>query len=155
MLQLPERKNTRVAPRSRRSADHPMKSALSVIKASIQPIGDDPNLLDELCYMSERNDVAGMIALYDAYSSAANGLLLIQNQPRAAGRANDFLEEECCQLWAKAYLVADFLKETRPDRHNVGAFAGVLFDCALRMGNNLTAAAAIVAEIAEINGGPR
>lgn len=154
MLQLPE-SNARVAPRSPRNYDRPKKPALSLIKASIQPIGEDPNLHNELCYMAEQNNIAGMVALYDAYSSAARGFLLIQNQPCTPEMADDFLELERCQMWSKAYLVADFLKNLRPDKFQAEAYARTLFDCAFQMGLNLAEAAAIVHEITEMRPGDK
>jgi hypothetical protein len=38
------------------------------------------------------NDVGDLIVMYDAYVAAANGMLGIENQPRAEGAA--FLEDE-------------------------------------------------------------
>jgi hypothetical protein len=148
MLQLPQTKRPNVAPKGRATVARPKKSATSIIRADIQPIGEDPDLLNQLRYMSERNDIDGMVVLYDAYSSAAQGFLLIQNQPRVSEAADDFIELEYCQMWAKAYLVADFLKDLRPDHHRAERYARVLFDCAFQMGSSLTEVAAIIQEIA-------
>jgi hypothetical protein len=148
MLQLPESRNNIPSKKSRGSS-RPKESARSIISASIMPIGNDPDLLDELCYLSERNDIDGLVALYDAYSSAAKGYLLIQNQPRVSERVDDFIERERCHALAKAYLVADFLKGLRPDKHRVERYVRVLFDCAFEMGNDLPDVVALIQEISE------
>ncbi len=148
MLQLPNTKSAPVPPSPRSTKSRPQKSALSVIRSDIQPIGDDPDLLGELRRMSKHNDVGGMVALYDAYSAAAEGLLLIQNQPRVSDAVDEFIEMESNHLWSKAYLVAQFLKDLRPDHRNVERYMTVLFNCAFQMGCNVPEVVAIVQEIA-------
>ena len=123
------------------------KSALSIIRGDIAPIGDEANLLDVLCHLQEENDISGTIALYDNYVAVADAAQAVQNQPRAAGRAEEFLDDECDRAWSKAYLVADFLKDMRPDKLNVTYFADTLIRCAFKMGHSLSEIAAIAKEI--------
>jgi hypothetical protein len=130
-----------------RGGRKPKNSALGVISASIQPLSNEPDLLDVLCYMKDENDVAGMLGLYDGFvaiAEVANGHL---NLPRVIGRGYGCFESESERAWAKAYLVADFLKEMRPDRYNSERYAATLFKCTLAMGNNLCDAVAVVNEI--------
>lgn len=132
--------------RARTTKTKPTESALSVISADVMPIGDDPNLLDQCRSLSEQKDVGSLIALYDAYIAAAQGYHLIMNMPRADS-VDDFLEKERCRTIAKAYLVADFLKQLQPDKYNAEPYAGVLFDCTLQMGGTFVEAAAVAQEI--------
>ena len=132
---------------NRISAQSAPKSALSIIRADIAPIGDEPDLLDVLCYLQEENDIGGTIALFDNYAAIAEAVEAIHNQPRTTGRASDFLEEKYCRAWSKAYLVADFLKDMRPDKLNVDFFADTLIRCAFKMGHSLSEIAAIAKEI--------
>lgn len=132
--------------RARRAA----KSPLAVIDASIQPIETDSgnDLLDVLCYMKDENDVRGMMDLYDFFAKISDTTMAVFNFPRTVGRAADFIETEDAQTWAKAYLVADFLKDMRPDRYDVDRYSEILYSCTLQMGNNLADAVAVVNEIA-------
>ena len=132
---------------NRISAQSAPKSALSIIRGDIAPIGDEPDLLDVLCYLQEENDISGTIALYENYVAIAEAVAAIQNQPRTTCRASDFLEDEYCRAWSKAYLVADFLKDMRPDKLNVTYFADTLIRCAFKMGHSLSEIAAIAKEI--------
>jgi hypothetical protein len=146
MLQLPATQNPPQVYPSSRPARKSRKSALDFIRADYQPLGEYPDLLDKLCYLSQENDIDAVVALYDAYVATANGILLIQNQPRA-NRVDDFLEMEATQAWAKAYMAADFLKDMQPSELQAKVHARVLFDCALQMGGNLAHAVAIVKEL--------
>jgi hypothetical protein len=132
---------------NRISAQSAPKSALSIIRGDIAPIGDEPDLLDVLCYLQEENDISGTIALYENYVAIAEAVAAIQNQPRTTNRASDFLEDEYCRAWSKAYLVADFLKDMRPDKLNIDFFADTLIRCAFKMGHNLSEIAAIAKEL--------
>lgn len=127
------------------------KSALSVISKSVQPIASDADVELELDRLQARSDVRGMIALYDAYVTAADAFLQIQNMPKAEG-VSDFIEEERCHLWSKAYAVADRMKRLVPEKYDKEAHARALFTCALEMGNGLEAAVAVVNEL---SGGTR
>ncbi len=131
-----------------RRARRAVKSALDVIDANIQPIETDSgsDLLDALCWMKDENDVIGMIELYEAYADSAERLAF--GADRAEGRASKVISDECCQAWAKAYLVADFMKQMRPSRWMAERYAHALFDAAYRMGGTLEEAAAVLAEIA-------
>jgi hypothetical protein len=126
------------------------KSALSVIDASIQhirPVSEN-DLLDELCHMKDENDVRGMMGLYEFFAGNAEATLAARNSPLITGRAYDIIEFESEQAWAKAYLVAAFLKDARPDRYDVESYSKILFSCALQMGNDFSEAVAVVNEIA-------
>ncbi len=131
---------------ARKLQDAKPHSALNFIRADVQPLGDYPDLLDKLCHLSEENNVDAVVALYDAYAAMANGILLLQNQPRAKD-VDDFLELETTQAWSKAYMTADFLEDMRPNEGQAKAHARVLFDCALQMGGNLAHAVAIAKEL--------
>ena len=126
------------------------KSALAVISASIQPIEPDSgsDLLDVLCYMKDENDVSGMMSLYEYFAAAASVSLAHANSPRTRERASDVIEFENNQAWAKAYLVADFLKDVRPTSYDVDRYTEILFSCTIQMGNNFADAVAVVNEIA-------
>ncbi|MDB5621069.1 hypothetical protein [Tardiphaga sp.] len=126
------------------------ESALSVISASIQPIetGTENDLLDTLCYMKDENDVHGMMGLYEFFAGSAGFSLAAEMSPRITGRAADQIRFENEQAWAKAYLVADFLKEIRPNRFDVERYSEILFSVTLQMGHNFEDAVAVVNEIA-------
>lgn len=136
-----------IVSRPKRTGDA-VKSPLDVISAAIQPIEQDNgnDLLDTLCYMKDEADVLGMIELYEAYSASAERLGF--DSDRAQGRAHHFLNDEFCQAWSKAYLVADFLKEVRPPGWLAERYAQAMLAAAVQMGANLEEVAAVVAEIA-------
>jgi hypothetical protein len=158
MLQLPNSKKPQSTnpppistqpkrPRAKRTRT-PAKSALSVIEASIQPIAPEADLFGALCYMKDANDVRGMMGLYEFFAGNAETTLAARNSPLITERAYDFIEFENEQAWAKAYLVADFLKQMRPTRHDVERYSKIMFCVTLEMGNNLSDAVAVVNEIA-------
>lgn len=120
----------------------------SVVRAEIMPIGDEADLLDLMCHLQERNDIGSAIALYQAYSAIADTFNAAINQPRTKDLAAAYIEDEASRAWAKAYLVADFLKDMRPNKINVDFYAEVLLACASQMGATLSEIAAIATEIA-------
>lgn len=124
------------------------KSPLDVIDTSIQPIADDSgrDLLDALCCMKDENDIAGMIELYGAYAAA--GEKFMDAGERLESRAGNLLDDEGNYAWAKAYLVADFLKQMRPSQWMAERYIHTLFDAAYRMGGSLEELGALVSEIA-------
>jgi hypothetical protein len=138
-----------VAPRTKRM-HRATKSALAIIDASIQPIETDSgnDLLDALCYMKDENDVQGMMSLYEFFAALADLSLSAENAPLTTGRSSRWICYENEQAWAKAYLVADFLKDMRPDMFSIERYSEILFSCTLQMGNNLADAVAVVNEIA-------
>jgi hypothetical protein len=123
------------------------KSKLNIIDAKICPLGAERDLLDKLCYLKDANDVSATIALYDAYAASAKLFEAFLEMPRA-GDAAEYLEDEFERAWAKAYLVADFLKEMMPNQLNIGAYIETLFKCSLQMGNNLTDVVSLFNELA-------
>ncbi|HEY0329350.1 MAG TPA: hypothetical protein VGC77_09640 [Rhodopseudomonas sp.] len=127
------------------------KSALDVVDANIAPVGAEADLLDELCHMKDANDVCGMMNLYDYFIASDAAAQAVMNLPRTLGRAHNFIESECDRTRAKAYLVADFLKDMRPNKHDAERYSEILFNCALAMGNKLSDAVAVVSEIASWN----
>jgi hypothetical protein len=70
--------------------------------------------------------------LYDAYMSAADAILGIENQPRAQGV--DLLEKENGYLIAKAWTVTEQLARLQPSADGREAFVQTLFDCAIENG---------------------
>lgn len=155
MLQLPEKQPTqrKLVKHAPSPAGTRRGSALDVIRADIQPIDVEPNLLDTLCWMKDENDIKGMIVLYETFAGIAQKLNDIGNQPRASGRVEDFIDAECERAWAKAYLVADFLKDMRPTEFEFEGYSEILFRAALQMGANFKEAVAVVNEVATWKGG--
>lgn len=130
------------------SAKKPLVSPFDIINADIMPIEVDGGneLLDTLCYMKDEADVLGMVELFEAYATSAEQLMVAAD--RADGRAGQLLHADGCQAWAKAYLVADFLKDMRPNKWIVGRYASVLHKAAHQMGATFGEAAAVIAEVA-------
>lgn len=124
------------------------RSALDIIRASIQPVGADPNLATYLEELQQANKVCAVISLYDAFAASAEVFQAIDNQPRSKG-AEDCLEAHCEQAWAKAYLCAETLKAMQPSRYDAERYAETLFSCALAMGSNLAEAARVVEELSK------
>jgi hypothetical protein len=125
-----------------------LPSALYVINANIHPIDREPDLLNALCCLKDANDIRGMVGLYDYFVAVAAAALNVTNRPRTTDAAADHLSRESDHALAKAYLVADFLKEMRPNNAlDAELYAEVMFGCALAMGNTLSEAAAVVREI--------
>ena len=102
-----------------------------------------PDFKRELRFM--RNEgVETLTVLYDAYMAASNAILGIENQPRAQG-IEDLLGAEGGRLIAKAWTVAETLKDLRPPRDGYGRenFVRVLVDAAFEMGGNVDDAASV------------
>jgi hypothetical protein len=97
--------------------------------------------------MKDENDVRGMMGLYEFFAGNAETTLAARNSPLIIGRAADFIAFESEQAWAKAYLVADFLKQMRPNRFDVERYSEIMFGITMQMGNNFSDAVAVVNEI--------
>jgi hypothetical protein len=123
---------------AKRVSKNQPRRGLAFINAAYQrKSAPEPNLKRELKMRKHPNDIADLIALYDAYVAASSAILSIENQPRSAG-VDDVLEAECGYLIAKAWTVAEHLKDLCPtqstDREQ---FVRLLVDCAFEMGGNV------------------
>ena len=118
--------------------------ALKAISNDVQPLSKnpEPRLVAELDRLERSNDVTGMTALYDYFVACANIRLAITNMPRAQS-ISDFLEDDSNHVWAKAFTVADRLKQLRPNNYNSEYRARALIDAAFSMGCSVKEVAAI------------
>ena len=120
------------------------RKGLGLIDAShLRKMVSEPDLKREIRSLRHSNDIANLVALYDAYTAAADAILGIENQPRARG-VDDVLQAEWNWLLLKAWTVAEHLKSLRPDDDNRELFVSTLFNCALEMGHELDGANSVL-----------
>jgi hypothetical protein len=101
-----------------------------------------PDLKRELKRLRKPEDVGDLVAIYDCYMAAAEAILGITNQPRAAGI--DFIDQEWNWLVRRAWETAEHMKRLRPTQHAQEGFVRTLFGCALDMGNNIDEAVSVL-----------
>jgi hypothetical protein len=119
-------------------------SALQNI-ANWQP-QDIPKVGFEATLAANTKNVSGLVALYDAYQAAADAILLLENQPRAAD-VEDFLSDEASRFKEAAQRVGAVLA-AMPEvkRDDAERRATTLFNCALDMGLELDRATKVLME---------
>jgi hypothetical protein len=138
--------STRKAKRAaKRASEKRPRRGLAFINAAYQrKSAPEPNLKRELKMRKHPNDVGSLVALYDSYMAAVGAMMGVANQPRATG-GDDVIWAELNYLIAKAWTVAEHLKDLRPtasiDREQ---FVRLLVDCAFEMGGNVDDAASVL-----------
>jgi hypothetical protein len=128
----------------------PTKNPLGMIDATLGPLGFEPDLMAEVRRLRDVNDVRGMLALFEAYRDVAEMFIKWHNMPRS--KDLQILEDEFSRAWSKAYIVAEYMKQMRPDPIEKERVAEALFSCALMMGHSLSDAIAVVQAIAIMPG---
>jgi hypothetical protein len=126
------------------SARDQSASALQNI-ANWQP-QDIPKVGLEATVAANNTNAGALIALYDAYQAAADAILLVENQPRAAD-VEDFLSDEASRFKEAAQRIGAVLAAMPEVKHNdAGRRAKTLFNCALDMGLELDRATKVLME---------
>jgi hypothetical protein len=117
----------------------PPREGLALIDATYQrKTAREPDLKRELMLLRQSNDAAALAVVYDAYMAAADAMMGMENQPRA--KNSNLLEGEWNWLILKAWTVAEQIARLQPNDHDQEAFAQILFNTALDMGNGLDGA---------------